>query len=154
MNCSVNPALRAAVRSAPSVGSPSSLISPSFSTMVDVLQSAPYNSTFCRLGCLSTWTSSPFKVKSPDGSYPVPEIFHVFPSAHTCVTVILFCVIVPVLSEQIIEAQPSVSTAGSFLTMDFCFIIRCTPRESATVTIAGSPSGIAATARDTPAKNI
>jgi len=66
----------------------------------------------------------------------------------------LFCVIVPVLSEHITEAQPNVSTAGNFLTIALFFIIRCTPSDKATVTIAGNPSGIAATASDTPAKNI
>ena len=35
-----------------------------------------------------------------------------------------------------------------------CLIIRCTPRDRATVTMAGSPSGMAATARETPAKNM
>ncbi len=52
------------------------------------------------------------------------------------------------------EAQPNVSTAGSFLTIDFCLIMRWTPIDNATVTMAGSPSGIAATANDTPAKNM
>ena len=49
------------------------------------------------------------------------------------------------------EAQPNVSTAGNFLQL-LSFIIRCTPSDKATVTIAGNPSGIAATASDTPAK--
>ena len=39
--------------------------------------------------------------------------------SHTCCTVILFWVRVPVLSEQITPAQPRVSTAGSFFTMAF-----------------------------------
>ncbi|MNJ42969.1 hypothetical protein D3C77_379530 [compost metagenome] len=69
-------------------------------------------------------------------------------------TVILFCVSVPVLSEQMTEAQPSVSTDGSLRTIAFRLIIRCTPNARAIVTIAGRPSGIAATARLTPMKNI
>ena len=69
-------------------------------------------------------------------------------------TVILFWVKVPVLSEQITVAQPRVSTDGNRRTIAFRRIIRCTPSASAIVTIAGSPSGMAATARLTPAKNI
>ena len=38
-------------------------------------------------------------------------------------TVILFCVNVPVLSEQITVALPKVSTAGNFLTIAFFFTI-------------------------------
>ena len=91
---------------------------------------------------------------SPCGTYPVPVTSQVFPPLQSFVTVILFCVIVPVLSEQITEAQPSVSTAGSFRTIALFLIIRCTPNDNATVTIAGNPSGIAATARETPAKNM
>ena len=68
------------------------------------------------------------------------------------VTIILFCVNVPVLSEQITVAQPKVSTDGSLRTMACRLIIRCTPRANAIVTIAGNPSGMAATAKETPAK--
>lgn len=58
----------------------------------------------------------------------------------------------PVLSEQITETLPRVSTLGSFLTIAFCFAMRRTPRARVTVTTMGSPSGIAATARDTVQK--
>ena len=44
-------------------------------------------------------------------------VFPASPRLHTWVTVILFTVRVPVLSEQITPAQPRVSTAGSFFTM-------------------------------------
>ena len=57
---------------------------------------------------------------------------------------------VPVLSEQMTEAEPSVSTDDSFLTIALRFAIRCTPIASTTDRIAGSPSGTAATASDTP----
>ena len=57
---------------------------------------------------------------------------------------------VPVLSEQMTEAEPSVSTDESFLTMALRFAIRCTPIASTTDRIAGRPSGTAATASDTP----
>ena len=51
-------------------------------------------------------------------------------------------------------AQPSVSTAGSFFTMAPRAAIRWTPRARTMVTMAGSPSGMAATARDTAVRNI
>ena len=76
------------------------------------------------------------------------------PQVHTCWTVMRFMVRVPVLSEQITPAQPRVSTAGSFFTMALCFTIRCTPKASTMVTMAGRPSGMAATARDTAAISI
>ena len=68
-------------------------------------------------------------------------------------TVILFWVSVPVLSEQITEAEPSVSTAGRLRIMALRLTIRLTPSASTTVTIAGSPSGIAATAKATEVIN-
>ena len=72
----------------------------------------------------------------------------------TFVTCILFCVRVPVLSEQITLLLPKVSTAGSFLIIVFFLAIFVTPIESIIVTIAGSPSGIAATASPTEVINI
>ena len=60
-----------------------------------------------------------------------------------------FCVSVPVLSEQMMEALPSVSTAGRRRMMAFFFAMRCMPMESTTVTMAGRPSGMAETASDT-----
>ena len=76
------------------------------------------------------------------------ESSSVFP-VKVSVTVILFCVRVPVLSVHITCVQPSVSTAVSFRTMAFCAAMRETPMESTIVTTAASPSGIAATASDT-----
>ena len=64
-------------------------------------------------------------------------------------TVILFWVSVPVLSEQIICAQPRVSTAVSRRIMAFRLDMLVTPMDSTTVTTAARPSGMAATARDT-----
>ena len=66
----------------------------------------------------------------------------------TSLTVILFCVIVPVLSEQITSTEPKVSTEDIFLTIVFFLAIEVVPRDSAIVITAGSPSGIAATARE------
>ena len=65
-------------------------------------------------------------------------------------TVISFLVSVPVLSEAMTFAEPSVSTAARWRTMAFLFAMRCTPRESTAVTTAGKPSGTAATASATP----
>ena len=68
-------------------------------------------------------------------------------------TVISLRVRVPVLSEQITVAAPSVSIAGSLRTMAWAAAMRRTPRLSPTVTIAGSASGIAATASATANRN-
>ena len=65
-------------------------------------------------------------------------------------TVISFFVSVPVLSEAMTLAEPSVSTAARCRTMAFRRAMRCTPIESTAVTTAGSPSGTAATASATP----
>ena len=61
----------------------------------------------------------------------------------------IFLVSVPVLSEQITVVQPSVSTDGSFLTMQLCFTIERVPNDRHNVITAGRPSGIAATPRAT-----
>ena len=60
---------------------------------------------------------------------------------------------VPVLSEQITEAAPSVSTDDRFLMMALCLAMRCTPSASTTDKIAGRPSGTAATASATPSSS-
>lgn len=65
----------------------------------------------------------------------------------------MFVVNVPVLSVQIIETLPNVSTDGSFFTMALRLAIRSTPRASVTVTTIGNPSGIAATASETEKRN-
>ena len=69
-------------------------------------------------------------------------------------TVMRFCVSVPVLSEQMTVVLPSVSTEGRLRTMAFCLANFCTPRASTMVDTAGSPSGMAATARLTAVMNI
>ena len=61
---------------------------------------------------------------------------------------------VPVLSEQIILTEPSVSTAGNFLITAFFLDMLVTPMERTTATMAASPSGIAATASETDKINI
>jgi hypothetical protein len=56
---------------------------------------------------------------------------------------------VPVLSEQITDVQPNVSTEGNLRTIQlFCAILRV-PSARQVVITAGSPSGIAATANAT-----
>lgn len=64
-----------------------------------------------------------------------------------------FCVSVPVLSEQMTEAEPRVSTAGRRLMMAFFLTMRVTPMDSTIVTTAGSPSGMAETASETAVMN-
>mmetsp|Transcript_100079 Transcript_100079/g.137757 ORF Transcript_100079/g.137757 Transcript_100079/m.137757 type:complete len:250 (-) Transcript_100079:297-1046(-) len=63
--------------------------------------------------------------------------------------VILPSVRVPVLSLQITEAEPSVSTAASLRTSTFLVTISLQPMDSEMVTQSGIPSGMAATARVT-----
>ena len=78
-----------------------------------------------------------------------------FSSSEKCsTTVILFWVRVPVLSEQMICVQPSVSTAVSLRMIALRLDIFVTPIESTIVTTVASPSGIAATARDTAIINV
>ena len=61
------------------------------------------------------------------------------------VTVILFYVNVPVLSEQIHEVDPRVSTASMFLTRTFFVYSFLAVKDKATVTVASKPSGTLAT---------
>jgi hypothetical protein len=68
---------------------------------------------------------------------------------HTLLTDIILVVRVPVLSEQMTEVQPSVSTDGKLLTMAFFLAMRRVPRARQVVITAGRPSGMAATARAT-----
>ena len=72
----------------------------------------------------------------------------------TSTTVISFFVNVPVLSEQITLLLPNVSTAGNLRIMLLFFAIFVTPSDNIIVTIAGNPSGIAATASPTDVINI
>jgi len=63
--------------------------------------------------------------------------------------VIWFVVSVPVLSEQITDVQPSVSTDGRRRTTTRRCAMRRVPNDRQSVITAGSPSGIAATPRAT-----
>ena len=61
----------------------------------------------------------------------------------------MFWVRVPVLSEQITETEPKLSTAFRFLMMAFSFAIFWVPIARTMVTIELSASGMAATASAT-----
>ena len=76
------------------------------------------------------------------------------PTTLRMVTVIRFSVNVPVLSEQMVVTDPSVSTAGSFRIKALRRTMRWAPRAKLMVTTAGRPSGTAATARLTAIRNI
>jgi hypothetical protein len=67
------------------------------------------------------------------------------------VTIISMSVRVPVLSEQIRETEPNVSTAGRRRTIALRWAMRCTPIASVIVMSAGSPSGMSDTAMPTTA---
>ncbi len=71
----------------------------------------------------------------------------------TDVTIISIKVSVPVLSEQMRETEPSVSTAGRRRMMALRWAMRCTPIASVIVISAGRPSGISDTAMPTTAWN-
>ena len=68
-------------------------------------------------------------------------------------TVILFCVKVPVLSEQITETDPNDSTAAKFLIIACSLAIFWVPIACTIVTIELKASGIAATANATANSN-
>ena len=76
------------------------------------------------------------------------------PCVQTRRTRILFCVRVPVLSEQITFAEPSVSTAGNRRIIAFFCAIFCTPNAKVKVTITVKVSGTAATANEIAVMNI
>ena len=61
---------------------------------------------------------------------------------------------VPVLSEQMTLTDPSVSTAGSRRMMALRRAMRVTPIARVMVITTGRPSGMAATAMPTAARNI
>ncbi len=87
----------------------------------------------------------PFTIFPAEASYPTPVTSMSCPSIQTLLTVISFCVSVPVLSVQMAVAHPSVSTEESRLISAFRFAMRCTAIASDSVTVGSSPSGMNAT---------
>ena len=69
------------------------------------------------------------------------------PERQIYLTTILLVVKVPVLSEQITVVHPRVSMFSNFLTITFLLAIYLVPKAKQVVITAGSPSGIAATAK-------
>ena len=90
-----------------SVGSPSCF--PSVNT-ASLFKTALYKNAFCTK-------------ESPVSSCGSTQCL----SRYNFVTVILFCVKVPVLSEHITETQPRLSTADNFLMIAPCTAIFCVP---------------------------
>mmetsp|Transcript_27319 Transcript_27319/g.76282 ORF Transcript_27319/g.76282 Transcript_27319/m.76282 type:complete len:268 (-) Transcript_27319:936-1739(-) len=147
------PSFSASTFRAASVGLPRALncpVSPLYSIPLSLhrAQTAAKASRFAsQAGAPSTSPSS--------GWYVVPETFKVtrlegrFPILHMVTADIWLVVRVPVLSLQMTEVQPSVSTDGSLRTMAFFFAILRVPRARQAVTTAGRPSGMAATAKAT-----
>ena len=118
--------------SAPSVGSPKMLPGVSGSSLALTHSAQPSRR--------SPYTSAPYFACSSAAGVSRPAAKS-SPTA-TQVTVILLRVSVPVLSQQMTEALPSVSTAGRLLTSAFFFAMRCTPSAMMMVLVAGSPSGM------------
>ncbi len=155
------PRLPAKARRAPSVGSP--LIDHWPPTRLGAwstasLQAAATQATLSSASSRPRSMASPGALSSsanvPSGAYPSPLTTTVPAGVQTRSTDILFSVSVPVLSVQITDTDPSVSTAGSLRTRALRRAIRRAPKARAMVTTAGRPSGIAATARLTATRNI
>mmetsp|Transcript_81084 Transcript_81084/g.247764 ORF Transcript_81084/g.247764 Transcript_81084/m.247764 type:complete len:538 (-) Transcript_81084:364-1977(-) len=129
----------------------SSRVSSSVTFSSFVLQHRSAKSNAERTGNSSqALTIDPSRVTPPTvGSKPLPVTSYLMPPAQSPTMVILPSVKVPVLSLQITEADPSVSTAASFRTSTFFVTISLQPIEREMVTQSGMPSGIAATARVT-----
>ena len=149
-----SPAFKPDTNKAPSIGSPWTSHSSFLCSSEASLQSTAARITSSNSGLSSGSTSLLDSDIAPWGSYPVPPSSNRFPAVAIVRTVISLRVRVPVLSEQMTDTAPSVSTAGSLRIMALRQAIRCTPMASVMVIIAGSPSGIAATARLTAARNI
>lgn len=145
----VNSALRASTTKLPSVGAPTTdQPSSVFWTTASVQRERAITSS-CRSRRSQKEAVSPdcSETAWPSGLYPTPVIEYRSTDVTSERTVISLYVRVPVLSEQIVVTSPSVSTAVSSRVIALRWTICRTPRASVIVTIAGSPSGTAATAK-------
>mmetsp|Transcript_43845 Transcript_43845/g.86518 ORF Transcript_43845/g.86518 Transcript_43845/m.86518 type:complete len:286 (-) Transcript_43845:489-1346(-) len=82
---------------------------------------------------------------TPDSAAMRASHTWILESNQMCVTVIRFCVRVPVLSEAITVTQPRVSTVCSCFTKTFSVASRCATICRQVVTVEGRPCGIFAT---------
>mmetsp|Transcript_76034 Transcript_76034/g.215439 ORF Transcript_76034/g.215439 Transcript_76034/m.215439 type:complete len:311 (-) Transcript_76034:1067-1999(-) len=148
----VRPILAAATTSGASEELPMGThLSPSFSIRALLLSSAA-RSVVRTEGFSLASAPVPFTKTLPSGMKPEPWMSKNSCADHIFTVLILPSVRVPVLSVQMIEALPSVSTAASFLTSTCFFCISVEPNDSEIVTQSGMPSGIAATASVTDTK--
>ncbi|KAK2950491.1 hypothetical protein BLNAU_14609 [Blattamonas nauphoetae] len=113
--------------------------------MVSVYASFGSGTGSFRVIAVSTGMTSP-----STGSYPVPLTWNFCGYVRMERAVIWLVVSVPVLSEQITDTAPVVSTAGIERIKAFCLAIRCIPMARVRETMAGRPSGTTATPIDAP----
>ena len=144
--------LRAATRKAASVGSPWICQVPSRCVSCASLATDP--ATRARRASSRVRSTSPSTVTSPTGAYPVPPSTTLPEAVTTSRSVISLRVRVPVLSEQITDTEPSVSTEWRSFITALRRASACTPIARTSERMAGSPSGTAATASDTPMRRM
>jgi len=97
------------------------------------------------LHAATPWASRDSTPPAPSATGPVPGTLTSTSGVHTVLTRILFSVRVPVLSVQMTEVDPRVSTADSRLTRAPRRAISRTPTASARVIVGSSLSGTLAT---------
>ena len=141
----VTPPFSPRTSSAPSVGSPvSTTAAPLRATLAVFTTTAATSARRTASG--SSVSAAPSLAKPPSRPSPSPLTSYDASAVASARTVISLRVSVPVLSEQITVAQPSVSTAASLRTSAPRCAMRCMPSARVMDVIAGSPSGITATA--------
>ena len=127
------PQAAASSSSATSVGSPAGAL-------------VPFAASSAELQANTTWASRYVPAAAGRAAIPSGVSRSASPAGvHTLVTCILFWVSVPVLSVQMTEVDPRVSTADSRLTRAPRRAISRTPTASASVMVGSSPSGTLAT---------
>mmetsp|Transcript_3790 Transcript_3790/g.11235 ORF Transcript_3790/g.11235 Transcript_3790/m.11235 type:complete len:456 (-) Transcript_3790:1056-2423(-) len=144
------PSFSASTRSAASVGSPTRANWPVSLSRASCASLQREQTAAASWAARSSLHQSADPSTAPScGSYERPETASSRkPSAagsRSAVAVIWFVVSVPVLSEQMTDVQPSVSTEGSRRTTTRRAAMRRVPSDRQSVMTAGSPSGIAAT---------